>query len=370
MCGIGGVMMFKEDYSDLELRYIRELVSQIAIENQDRGTHATGISTFNEKGEYAIIKDKTQAIDFVNTVSTRNFLKNNIDNLTTNILIHTRLATQGTVDNNMNNHPIETATTIGVHNGMIYNDDSVFKKYGLTRQAEVDSEAIFRLVDHFGKSNQIEHNEIKSVAESVTGSFTFAFVRKNNPFKMHIVKNDNPITMAYIAPLDLIVFASMEKYIDFAIESTNEDFFNKYYISLEDDVIKYHPDKEKIYTFDVLAPALEQFSQVATSFKENYEGYYYGNFGAQWDNYESDFYYHEEDSKKNAYEVTESLRDSLTSREYNELLNALEELETNSWSDGFSRGRASTEFETKSKIEKAYSEGYRFSVLSSETEAN
>jgi len=45
----------------------------------------------------------------------------------------------------MNNHPIRVGSLVGAHNGVLYNDDALFRKAGVTdkRIAQVDSEAIF-----------------------------------------------------------------------------------------------------------------------------------------------------------------------------------------------------------------------------------
>ena len=60
-------------------------------------------------------------------------------------VLHTRWWTQGSPTNNNNNHPIQVANIVGVHNGGIYNDDELFTEMGIAerRIAQVDSEAIF-----------------------------------------------------------------------------------------------------------------------------------------------------------------------------------------------------------------------------------
>jgi len=57
-------------------------------------------------------------------------------------LFHARATTQGTEDNNENNHPIALGDWTVVHNGVIQNDDDLFRYYKDPRPAEVDSIAI------------------------------------------------------------------------------------------------------------------------------------------------------------------------------------------------------------------------------------
>lgn len=65
---------------------------------------------------------------------------------------HVRFATVGSPDNHLNNHPIRHDDIVGVHNGTIHNYDSVLREAGgrFDPDREVDSEAIFAAIQHFG----------------------------------------------------------------------------------------------------------------------------------------------------------------------------------------------------------------------------
>ena len=65
-------------------------------------------------------------------------------------LIHVRDFTKGHPDIEANNHPIRHGAVVGVHNGIVSNDDELLARYGIERaepQMTVDSEAIFALVE-------------------------------------------------------------------------------------------------------------------------------------------------------------------------------------------------------------------------------
>jgi asparagine synthetase B (glutamine-hydrolysing) len=50
-----------------------------------------------------------------------------------------------------NNHPIRHGSVVGIHNGLIANDDALLERYGIERhepEMTVDSEAIFALMEH------------------------------------------------------------------------------------------------------------------------------------------------------------------------------------------------------------------------------
>jgi asparagine synthetase B (glutamine-hydrolysing) len=65
-------------------------------------------------------------------------------------LIHVREFTKGHPDIEANNHPIRHGAVVGVHNGVIANDDALLERYGIARAEPgmtVDSEAIFALME-------------------------------------------------------------------------------------------------------------------------------------------------------------------------------------------------------------------------------
>ncbi len=67
------------------------------------------------------------------------------------VLVHVRDFTKGHPEIAANNHPIRHAAVVGIHNGVIENDDDVLRRHGIDRaepEMTVDSEAIFALMHH------------------------------------------------------------------------------------------------------------------------------------------------------------------------------------------------------------------------------
>ena len=79
---------------------------------------------------------------------------------TTEALIHVRDYTKGPPHIEANNHPIRHGHVVGVHNGIIVNDDELMEEHGFERahpEMTVDSEAIFALAEaHGGKAGALE----------------------------------------------------------------------------------------------------------------------------------------------------------------------------------------------------------------------
>lgn len=343
MCGIGGVMLFPKNRSPYEMNFIRLLAEGIMIENEARGKDSAGMVAFGDKG-YNLIKEPINASKLALTADFRSFMTNQINQGTKNILIHTRLATQGSKMINDNNHPIDTYSCVGVHNGVIYNDDELFKEHNLFRQAQVDSEAIFRMIDAQGR--KLNANKVKKVAESLSGMFATAFVRKNQPHKMWVVRNDNPITMMFIPQLNLIAFASQKTFLidalnDANYQSTYNDFISK------EDCLFMEPTKTSIYEFDVSQDTgAEQLFQEPVRFEEsdNYwssNKYYAKAYGYDWwDDY--DYASESKDAKKNKEEGILSLLNSiLTEEQLEQLEDEFEIVRARAWSEGYKDGRES-----------------------------
>lgn len=60
---------------------------------------------------------------------------------------------------------------IGTHNGTIYNADYLFRRLGLPRYAEVDSELLFRLADRFAPDGTIDGRGFRKALRLCRGHY-------------------------------------------------------------------------------------------------------------------------------------------------------------------------------------------------------
>ena len=73
-----------------------------------------------------------------------------VPSTSTQVLVHVRDYTKGHPSLNANNHPVRHGSVVGIHNGIIKNDEEIFARYAFERAEEdmtVDSEAIFALAE-------------------------------------------------------------------------------------------------------------------------------------------------------------------------------------------------------------------------------
>lgn len=137
MCGISG---FSLNPNDKSVNNSRKLAGNLLLGIEHRGKDSTGASWYAPDGEQQVQKHAVTATAFVRNLS--------MWKKTTDAILHTRMWTQGSPDNNDNNHPIVTGPITGVHNGGLWNDNSIFTQLGadVDRIAEVDSEAAFAAI--------------------------------------------------------------------------------------------------------------------------------------------------------------------------------------------------------------------------------
>ncbi len=236
MCCLFGLL----DYGDVWTAKQKErILSVLAIECEERGIDATGIS-YNNKGQMHIYKRPLPAHQ----------MKFSIPKDTQYIMGHTRLTTQGNENLNYNNHPFSGWDKNGAfsvaHNGMLWNDKQLRIKENLPKtQIETDSYIIVQLLEQAG---EVSFENLGHTAETIRGSFTFTVLNENND--LYFVKGDNPL---YIYQFDgFYIYASTESILQSALKLLRIPWKNSRSISLAcGDILRIDRNgKLEISTFD------------------------------------------------------------------------------------------------------------------------
>ena len=139
MCGIAGYSLSSESNVPRTLA-AQALLAGIA----ERGADAVGYA-FRGAGEgYAtVVKQRTPASKLLERIA--------VPEAATHLLVHVRDYTKGHPSIAANNHPVRHGPVVGIHNGIIDNDDEILGCFDCARvepRMTVDSEAIFALAAH------------------------------------------------------------------------------------------------------------------------------------------------------------------------------------------------------------------------------
>jgi glucosamine 6-phosphate synthetase-like amidotransferase/phosphosugar isomerase protein len=163
MCGIAGYSLSTSS------RVERTLAAQALMAGiAERGADAVGYAHRVPGGGVEIHKRRSGASALIEEVL--------LPAAATETLVHVRDYTKGHPRIEANNHPIRHGAVVGVHNGIIFNDDELMETHGFERatpEMTVDSEAIFALAE--------AHEDHAEALEQLRGSMATAWIDERRP---------------------------------------------------------------------------------------------------------------------------------------------------------------------------------------------
>src|ERR1041385_3767957 len=139
MCGIAGYSVSSR--SSLP----RTLAAQSLLAGiGERGADAVGYAHRGPGSPYPVVtKQRTPASRLLERIE--------VPETATQLLVHVRDYTKGHPSIAANNHPVRHGPVVGIHNGIILNDDALLAPHSCARaeaRMTVDSEAIFAMAAH------------------------------------------------------------------------------------------------------------------------------------------------------------------------------------------------------------------------------
>ena len=164
MCGIAGYSLRSRSSVERTLA-TQALLAAIA----ERGADAVGYAYRAPADTYAtVVKQRTPASQLLDRVS--------VPESANQLLVHVRDYTKGHPSIAANNHPVRHGPVIGIHNGIITNDDELLAPHSCARaepRMTVDSEAIFCLAAH-------SQNDARAL-EHLRGAMAAGWVDEREP---------------------------------------------------------------------------------------------------------------------------------------------------------------------------------------------
>jgi glucosamine 6-phosphate synthetase-like amidotransferase/phosphosugar isomerase protein len=170
VCGIAGYSIGHGS------RIERTLAAQALLAGiAERGADAVGVAYRVAGEQVAVRKQQTGASALLDSLS--------LPSQANQLLVHVRDYTKGHPTIEANNHPIRHGAVVGIHNGIIENDDELFVRHGLHRadtDMTVDSEAIFALVD--ARPGDL------TVLEELRGAMATAWLDERDPGRLCLAR--------------------------------------------------------------------------------------------------------------------------------------------------------------------------------------
>ncbi len=170
MCGIAGYSLNPESPVERTLA-AQALLAGIA----ERGADAVGYASRDVHGTIAVTKLRGGASALLDEIE--------LPRAAESALIRVRDYTKGHPEIAANNHPIRHGTVVGIHNGIIENDDALFARYGIQheeRDMTVDSEAIFALME-------LRRNAPRALGE-LRGAMAAAWLDEREPSTLFLAR--------------------------------------------------------------------------------------------------------------------------------------------------------------------------------------
>ncbi len=170
MCGIAGYSI--DDRSGID----RTLAAQALLAGiAERGADAVGYAYRESSGGVVVHKQRTGASAVLDSLA--------VPAATHQVLVHVRDYTKGHPRIEANNHPIRHGSVVGIHNGIIENDEEIFARHGFGHaepEMTVDSEAIFALVDRRPAD--------LSALEELRGAMATAWLDERDAETLHLAR--------------------------------------------------------------------------------------------------------------------------------------------------------------------------------------
>lgn len=207
MCCLYGLV---DPRNNLSMKQKNRIVSALAVSAETRGTDATGIA-YNSRGRLRIFKRPWPA----------HLMRFCVPEDARVIMGHTRMQTHGSAMKNQNNHPFfgnAGGTPFSLaHNGVLYNYNTLRRTHVLpASKIETDSYVAVQLLQ---QKKTLDFSSLRTMAESVEGSFVFSVLDNSN--NLYIVRGDNPFCLYHFPSLGIYVYASTEEILKKALAKTH-----------------------------------------------------------------------------------------------------------------------------------------------------
>lgn len=229
MCGIFGLIAKEEKYNKKELVKILENIAKLS---QVRGKDSSGLAyRFESLSEIKVLKGPVSADELLKTDNYKE-LKEAVLNERQNentgkvfaALGHARLVTNGSQLEDVNNQPVIKNGIVGVHNGIIVNDDEIWSKHkDINRDYEIDTEILFALIRKFLTAGHSTVQSCVYAVKEVYGTVSTGFMLNDRDEFVTFTNNGSLYVLT--DHKDVLLIASEKNILNLLVKK-HKDIFN------------------------------------------------------------------------------------------------------------------------------------------------
>jgi len=169
MCGIFGLVRTKESF---EKHKVKSLVDDLLLLSESRGKDSSGVAFVKEE-EIIVYKEPLPAHKFISKDKYKKLFEDDIERYA--LIGHARMETNGSYSLSYNNQPVIKDGIVTIHNGIIVNDEQIWKgNKSLKREYQVDTEVFNSLLRKNIEADKNFLNGLKATLKEIKGSYAFA----------------------------------------------------------------------------------------------------------------------------------------------------------------------------------------------------
>jgi hypothetical protein len=210
MCGIFGIVAGQ--HVPFQRENLRQTMVEFYLLAESRGKEASGLATVLPD-RIEVVKRPVRGRALLNDSQFKSALGRALESTESlTIMGHTRMVTNGSADNHFNNQPVLKDGHFVFHNGIIVNDDALWRNHpNLNRVAEVDTEAFLAIVaDARTNGQSLSAATIQAVREA-RGANTFAILGEHD--NALIIATTNGSMFYSVSRSSAIAVFASERYI-------------------------------------------------------------------------------------------------------------------------------------------------------------
>lgn len=219
MCGIFGLSL--NEKSDFSPKQIESVIKDLFLLSESRGKEAAGLAVLRED-KIEVFKSAVSASAMIRTKKYEDLLRGTLadefrdkdikvsEPLT--FIGHSRLTTTGTQYYHKNNQPVITGRSVGIHNGIVVNTNSIWQRYSqLEQKYQVDSEVIFSLIRMFYDEGSTLIEAVQKTFSTIEGMASVAILFEDMNILL-LATNNGSLYRCSDSKHSTFIFAS-ERYI-------------------------------------------------------------------------------------------------------------------------------------------------------------